>query len=215
MGSSVYRDIVSSPEKELTQEFMGKDIIRACFLECMKVLGIVAGPRSNGNTARLVTEVLEGARDAGHETVLFNLSELEIRPLDVGDDGYSYPEDGFSELMPHIESMDALVLGTPIYYDHVSSRAKLFIDRLYYYGKSHGEEYRKLFPDDVKFISAVTCGWDNKDAYTEVVDWLEKRMTNYWNMKIHGTIKSHGTGKNPVKENKTLLEQARELGKTL
>jgi len=113
----------------------------------MNVLGIVAGPRKNGNTARLVSEVLEGAKDAGHETLLFNLSEMEIMPLEVGDEGYSYPEDGFMELMPHIESMDALVFGTPIYYDHVSSRAKLFIDRLYYYGKSHGEEYREKFPE--------------------------------------------------------------------
>ena len=181
----------------------------------MKVLGIVASPRKNGNTARLVSEVLKGAMDAGHETLLFYLSDMEIKSLEVGDDGYSYPEDGFIELMPHIESMHALVFGTPIYYDHVSSRAKLFIDRLYYYGKSHGEEYREKFPDNIKFISAVTCGWDNKDAYNEVVEWLEKRMTHYWNMNIHGSVKSYGTGKNPVKEDKTLLEQARELGKTL
>jgi len=88
----------------------------------MKILGIVAGPRKTGHTARLVEETLKGAEEAGHETVLYYLSDIEIKPLDEGENGYSYPEDGFTELMPHIESMGALVLGTPIYYDHVSSR---------------------------------------------------------------------------------------------
>lgn len=184
-------------------------------LRIMKVLGIVAGPRKTGHTARLVEETLRGAEEAGHETVLFYLSEMEIKPLDEGEDGYSYPDDGFTELMPHIESMGALVFGTPIYYDHVSSRAKLFIDRLYYYSSSHGEEYREKFPDGVKFVNAVTCGWDKADVYGEVVDWLNGRMTHYWKMTEHGSLKAHGTGNNPVKNNEELLKKARELGKSL
>lgn len=181
----------------------------------MKVLGIVAGPRKTGHTARLVEETLKGAEEVGHETVLYYLSDMEIKPLYEGEDGYTYPRDGFTELMPHIESMGALVLGTPIYYDHVSSRAKLFIDRLYYYSKAHGEEYRKLFPDRVKFVNAITCGWDRADVYDEVVNWLNGRMTNYWNMSVHGSLKAHGTGINPVKENEILMKKARDLGRSL
>jgi len=181
----------------------------------MKVLGIVAGPRKTGHTARLVEETLKGAEEAGHDVVLYYLCDMEIKPLDEGENGYSYPDDGFSELMPHIESMGALVLGTPIYYDHVSSRAKLFIDRLYYYAKSRGALYNERFPNGVKFINAVTCGWDRADVYDEVVEWLNGRMTNYWKMSIHGSLKAHGTGSHPVKNNEELLKRARELGKSL
>jgi multimeric flavodoxin WrbA len=181
----------------------------------MKVLGIVAGPRKTGNTAKLVEATLEGAKEAGHETVLFYLGDLQINPLTDAGDGYGYPDDGFMDIMPHIESMDALVFGTPIYYDQVSSRAKLFIDRLYYYAKSRGGEYNDKFPKGVKFISAVTCGWDSTDAYTEVVGWLNERMTHYWKMEIVGGLKAHGSGNKPVKDNKKLLEEARELGKSL
>ncbi|MCK4823310.1 hypothetical protein KA005_46590 [bacterium] len=49
----------------------------------------------------------------------------------------------------------------------------------------------------------------------EVVDWLEGRMKKYWKMSVHGALKAHGTGNKPVKDNKTLLEKARELGKSL
>ncbi len=181
----------------------------------MKVLGIVAGPRKTGNTAKLVEATLTGAKEAGHETVMFYLGEMQINPLTDAEDGYGYPDDGFNEIMPHIESMGALVFGSPIYYDQVSSRAKLFIDRLYYYAKSRGAEYNDRFPKGVKFISAVTCGWDNKDAYNEVVNWLNGRMTNYWKMEIVGGLKAHGSGSKPVKDNKKLLEEARELGKSL
>lgn len=181
----------------------------------MKVIGIVAGPRKTGNTARLVEEVISGASDAGHETLLFYLSEMDIGPLEADMDGYVYPEDDFVELMPHLESMGALVLGSPIYYDHVSARAKLFIDRLYYYSKSHGDEYRKLFPDNVKFISVFSCGWDNPNVYSEVIDWLNERMSHYWRMDIVDSLKAHGTGNKPAKENEVLLKKARLLGESL
>jgi multimeric flavodoxin WrbA len=182
---------------------------------CMKVIGIVAGPRKNGNTAQLVEEIVKGARTAGNDTHLFYLSDMVIKPLEADEDGYIYPDDDFIELMPHLESMDALILGTPIYYDHVSSRAKLFIDRLYYYSKSHGAEYRKRIKDDIKFISVFTCGWDNPNVYGEVVEWLNDRMSHYWNMEVHDSLKAHGTGNNPVKENENLLEKARVLGESL
>ncbi|MCW4051333.1 MAG: flavodoxin family protein [Candidatus Bathyarchaeota archaeon] len=181
----------------------------------MKVLGVVCGPRKTGNTARLVEEVLAGASEAGHETKIFYLSEMEITPLKAGDDGYIYPDDGFAEIMPHIESMGALVQGTPIYYDHVSSRTKLFIDRLYYYSRSHGDEYRAKFPDGVKCVNIITCGWDKPDVYNEVLEWWNRRMTNYWKMSIHGTLKAYGTGNKPVAKNLELLGDARSMGRSL
>lgn len=181
----------------------------------MKILGIVAGPRKNGNSAVLVEEVLAGAKEAGNETNIFYLGEMKINPLGDADVGYSYPDDGFTEIMPHIESMDGFVLGTPIYYDHVSSRAKLFIDRLYYYGKSHGEEYRERFPNGVKCVNIISYGWDREDVYDSVLEWMNGRMTHYWDMKIVGNLKAYGTGSKPVKNDDVLRRKARELGKKL
>jgi len=45
----------------------------------MKVLGVVGGARREGNTSRLVEEVLNGAREAGHEIILFRLADMDIR----------------------------------------------------------------------------------------------------------------------------------------
>jgi multimeric flavodoxin WrbA len=181
----------------------------------MKVLGVVGGPRRTGNTARLVEEVLAGARDAGHETHVFYLGEMEMGPLGYDGEGYVYPDDGFASMMPHLETMGAIVIGTPIYYDHVSSLTKLFIDRLYYYSKSHGEEYRKRFPDDVKCVNIITCGWGNPNAYDEVLEWMDGRMRNYWRMRVLEGLKATGTANRPVAENRELLKRAYELGRGL
>ena len=181
----------------------------------MKVLGIVAGPRKTGNTAKLVEEIIKGTEDAGHEAKIFYLNEVEITPLEYDENGYVFPEDGFTDIMPYIESMGAFVFGTPIYYDQVSSRAKLFIDRLYYYAKSRGPEFNDKFPRGVKFVSAITCGRNVEGTYQEVVEWLHGRMTYYWEMEIVNFMRAHGSGSNPVKENAELLKEARALGKSL
>ncbi len=84
----------------------------------MKVLGIVGGSKGNGNTVKLVEEVLAGAREAGHETILFKLAEMRIGH--IGDRGgeVTFPKDDFNDIMPHIESMGALVLGAPNLVQH-------------------------------------------------------------------------------------------------
>jgi multimeric flavodoxin WrbA len=181
----------------------------------MKVVGIVAGPRKTGSSARLVEEVLAGAEAAGHETHLFYMADMDIKPLGADEAGYVYPDDDFSVLMPYLESMDALVLGTPIYYDQVSARTKILIDRLYYYSTSHGAEYRRRFPDGVKFIGIFACGWDNPNVYGEVVNWLEERMSHYWNMEPIGSLKAYGAGRKPASENKELLSRAHSMGENL
>lgn len=181
----------------------------------MKVLGIVGSPRREGHTARLVEEVLQGAKEAGHEAEIFYLCDLEIGPLEAEGGRIVYPEDDMMRLYPHIESMGALVLGTPIYYDHVSARTKLFIDRLHYFSKTHGEEYRRRFPDGVKAVTAITYEAGGPDRYDYVLDWMKRRLEHYWSMEVVVGLKAEATGRNPVKERPDLLRKARKMGQSL
>jgi len=100
----------------------------------MKVLGIVAGPRKTGHTATLVEETMEGAKEAGHETVLYYLSDYEIKPLEAGKDGYVYPEDGFQELMPHIFSLiPTLSPITPTQFSEGRRGARIYSKTIYFH----------------------------------------------------------------------------------
>jgi multimeric flavodoxin WrbA len=102
----------------------------------MKVLGISGSPRSRGNTARILAEVLRGVSDAGGEASAVSLSEYTIEGC-VGcercrrDQTCTRFNDGMTLLYPRVADADALVLGSPVYHYNVTSQMKAFIDRLY------------------------------------------------------------------------------------
>lgn len=180
----------------------------------MKVLGIVGGSKSNGNTVKLVEEVLTGAREAGHETILFKLSEMSIGH--IGDRGgeVTFPIDDFDEIMPHIESMGAFVLGAPIWFSTVDSRTHTFIQRLYYYSRYHSDANRKKWPAGAKAVNVITYGWDDPHIYDGVLKWLKDMEKGYGMKNIRG-IAAENTGKKPVVTRRVLLKKARDAGRKL
>jgi multimeric flavodoxin WrbA len=102
-------------------------------MEDMKVVGIVASPRKEMNTDTLITEVLEGAKSIGAQTEKIYLNDLEIKPCQACSK-YPAPEfcfykDGMETIYHAIETADALVIGTPAYYESISAQLKLLIDR--------------------------------------------------------------------------------------
>jgi len=211
-----------SPEYNYCSEHRIKNMIYLDRVESLsiggnlKVLGVVGSPHKDGNTATLVEAVLEGAKEKGHETKLFHLADLRIGPLGSAEGKkVSYPDDDMAKLYPYIETMGALVIGTPIYYDHVSDRTKLFIDRLHYYSKTRGQEYRSRFPENVKAVTIITYEWENTEGYAGVLDWINETLKNYWHMNIVGSIKAEDTTKSPVKKRRDVLEKARHMGMTL
>ena len=181
-----------------------------------RALGIVAGPRCSGNTTALVGEVLRGAGDAGWETELRCLGALSINPLAAcaSDEpfGVAGPEDDMRLLYPFLEAMGAFVFGSPIYYDHVSAQAKIFIDRLHHYSK---EGTRGLLPRGVAAVVVITYEWDRPGAYSGVAEWLRGRLEHYWGMRVVATLEAEGTVKRPVADRHDLLKRAYEIGRGL
>jgi multimeric flavodoxin WrbA len=181
----------------------------------MKVLGIVGSPKKAGQTAALVEAVLGGTKEAGHDAEIFYLSDLDIGPLGTEGGRITYPEDDMVMLYPHIESMGALVLGSPVYYDHVSSRTKLFIDRLHFYSKTHGDEYRKRFPEGVRAVTAITYAASGLDRYDYILEWINGRLKYYWGMEVVASLKAEATGGKPVINRNELMNKAEEIGRKL
>jgi multimeric flavodoxin WrbA len=46
----------------------------------MKVIGFIASPHKEGNTAWIVNKILEGAKEQGAETQAWYFSDLDIKP---------------------------------------------------------------------------------------------------------------------------------------
>jgi multimeric flavodoxin WrbA len=191
-----------------------------------KVLGIVASPHNSGNTATLVKEVLKGAEEKGYETDLKCLGDLEINPLIASTSdkqsvwsryskkpyGVTGPKDDMELIYSSLEKMNAFVFGTPIYYDHVSARAKIFIDRLICC--EHGSKMDH-FPKNVPAVIVVTYEWEKPEAYSSVVEWVKNTLERYFKMKVIAVMQAENTLRNPVANREDLLNKARRQGRNL
>ncbi len=77
--------------------------------------------------------MLEGAKSRGAEVDKIYLNDLEIKPCqDCGKDPrpeYCFFKDDMERIYNALEACDAIVLGSPVYFDTVSAQVKLMIDR--------------------------------------------------------------------------------------
>jgi len=154
----------------------------------MKVIGFNGSPRKNANTETLVGAVLKGAEDKGAETRLINLNQLDIKGCQGCDSckldlGKCVLKDDLSPLLQEMKDCDAVVLGTPIYWFHVSSQIKALIDRCYCFftwepDPETGEmKERSAFPKGKKFIFVTSRGDEENtqvlpQLYEHAQEWL-------------------------------------------
>lgn len=104
----------------------------------MKVLGIQTSPNTDGLTATVAVEALEGAKSAGAEIELVHLKQLKIESCRQCENGWGrcrregmcIIEDDLEGVRDKMRAADALVISTPVYFGDVSEVTKSFFDRL-------------------------------------------------------------------------------------
>ncbi|MFX1239252.1 MAG: flavodoxin family protein [Promethearchaeota archaeon] len=125
----------------------------------MKVLVINGSARKSGNTATLLNKVAEGAKSRGAEVELVHLYDLNYKGCTScfgckTKNGKSYGKcthkDGLTPLLEQVETVDALVLGSPIYYSTVTGEMKSFMERLLFPYHMYSNPYKNLFPKKIK-----------------------------------------------------------------
>jgi hypothetical protein len=146
------------------------------------ILGLVGSPRKGKNTDRLVQSVLDGAKDAGAKITKIYLNDLRIKPCQACSK-HPYPKyciynDGMTKLFKLFEKVDGIVLGTPAYYETISSQTKLMIDRCNCLSKKKITTEGKIKfirrirkPKKGIFIWVADCSTDIKPALASIEYW--------------------------------------------
>ena len=107
----------------------------------MKVIAINGSPRKKWNTATLLKHALKGAESAGAETKLVHLYDLDYKgciscfacKLKGGKSfGKCAVNDDLAPLLEEIRTVDALILGSPIYFGDVTGEMRSFLERLFF-----------------------------------------------------------------------------------
>ncbi len=152
----------------------------------MKVIGINASPRKKANTQSLVEAILDGAAQKGAETRLVNMRELDIHGC-LGCEGCKkqlgkcVQQDDMTTLLQDMTTYDALVMGTPVYWYHVTAQFKMLVDRLYSFmefgeNPQTGEPtIRSVFPSGRKILIAISRADPEPPAmFSQFYDYLNE-----------------------------------------
>lgn len=102
----------------------------------MKVVGINASPRKDGNTAIVIKTVFAELEREGIETELIQFAGEPIRGCTgcgacfrTKDNKCSIKGDAFNEYMQKMIEADGIILGSPVYFSDVTAEMKALIDR--------------------------------------------------------------------------------------
>jgi multimeric flavodoxin WrbA len=134
-------------------------------------------PRKRGNTGRIVEAILEGARGKGAETESIHFGGLKVQPCNscgvCEKTGECILKDDMPTGYKALKDADVIVFASPIFFDHITAQAKIFIDRLYSF------YWKKTLDTGKRAVVTINYEWNKPDI--QRIPW------NRDNRHIQGT----------------------------
>lgn len=176
-----------------------------------KIVIVSSSPRLGGNSDLLCDAVAEGAKAAGKEVVKLNTALLHVEPCHGCDycmehGGVCIMEDDMGLILKELETAEAVVLATPVYFFSVAAQLKAVIDRCY-------AGYKRLGFKKLALIATSANG--KPDAMDGCVATYKGFLRCFPGAEDGGQILATGVWKKGDVEGKEYIEQARELGRNL
>jgi multimeric flavodoxin WrbA len=151
-----------------------------------------------GNTNVMAEAFLKGARDAGAETVNLFLSEKNIQHCKgchvcwTKGPGQCVISDDMANVLAAMGGADIVVFVTPVYFENISGRLKVFMDRMTMLGSPHSQKTEKQSQAQEKakeprLMMIASCGYPDRDEFLVTSLWIN-RVASKMHMKLAGEI---------------------------
>jgi multimeric flavodoxin WrbA len=123
------------------------------------MIAINGSPRKAGNTAMLLNKSLEGAAARGAETEMVHLYDLNFKGCiscfackRIGGKSYGRCalKDALTPILEKVPKVDAIVLGSPIYFGNVTGEMRSFLERLLFPYLVYDKEHSMIFPKKLR-----------------------------------------------------------------
>ena len=184
----------------------------------MKILGFIASPRKEGNTAWAVNKILEGAKEQGAEIQSLSSCDLDIKPckgcLACVENGKCAINDDMQKIYNELKHSDAVVLGSPVYMGQMSGQAKIFTDRLFAQITPRFSPRFKEENAGKKLILVFTQGNPDPEMFRVYFDYT-KKMFQLLEFDVKGLYVVAGLRKEPAHERKGLDIEMKNAGALL
>jgi len=140
------------------------------------IIALKGSARKNGNTAMLLEKALEGAASRGAKTELVHLYDLDYKGClscfaCKTRGGKSYGacavNESLSPILKMIREVDALILGSPIYFGTVPGEMKSFMERLLFPVLTYTDPPTSLFPRKIQtgFVYTMNATEEQLNSY--------------------------------------------------
>jgi multimeric flavodoxin WrbA len=180
----------------------------------MKVVAVLGSPRAESQSSTIAREILRGAKDAGNETVVYEIGKMNVR----GCEGCGYCkehnsdchiEDDLKKYWKDLHECGALVLSSPNYYAQVTGPMITFMDRHYCLSDAQGGQ---RLASGKKVVGVFSQGSSDANAYMPQYRWYLKTFTDH-GFTLAGTIVH--AGEEPAAHGSREMQEAYKLGKSL
>lgn len=158
----------------------------------MKALAICGSPRRNGNTELLLNRALDRLRNAGHETRLLRLADVNIKPCDgCGSCGKTKDRtcildgDDFPDCFQAMVEADILIAGSPVYFGSATPQLMTLLVRAGYVSRANGNLFARKLGGPV----AVARRAGQNFTFAQLLMWYMINDfvvpgSSYWNVAI-------------------------------
>lgn len=146
----------------------------------IKALFINGSPRKNGNTAKLLQQAMEGAREAGAEVELVNLYDRNLNikgcmscfacKIKGGKKGVCSFKDDLQPILQKAVEADVLVCGSPNYCGYPTAGLRAFMERMEFPTVNYSDYSKPTVLKKIHSATIYTMNCPNEEVY---------RMMNY------------------------------------
>ena len=185
----------------------------------MKIIGINASPHGAGNTAFTINKILEGAKEQGAETEIFNSGSLNIKPCQgcmacKKTNKRCIVNDDMQKIYTAMENADTIILGSPVYMGQMTAQAKAVTDRMFSEISPRFSPHYKERETKKKLLLVFTQGNPEPRTFQQYFDYT-KHIFEMLEFEVKDVFVVAGTRTEQVQENKTLHETMKILGASL
>jgi len=151
-----------------------------------KILVLNGSPREKGNSHYLSEAFINGAENAGHDIIRYNVKDSHISSCTACKSCFKNGDactldKNFSKFAELALEADALVIISPLYWFTFSSQVKLILDKFYAFHISNKEL-------KIKEVLLMACGGtDNKNMFSGMIDSY-KKIASFQNWKDKGAL---------------------------
>lgn len=176
----------------------------------MKALLINGSPNEKGCTYTALSEVAATLEESGVETKIVPIGKQPIRGC-IGCGGCAgknrcvFNEDPVNELIEEMETADALVIGSPVYFASPNGNLTSLLDRFFYAGGCFAHKPAAAVASARRAGTTVTL--DDLNKYFQIRQ-MPVVSSTYWNMV-------HGNRPEEVQKDEEGLQTMRNLGRNM